>query len=159
MTTNMNTKPSLDELLKMLSELDAQIGRQHGRLPQKKKEGEDDAAFYKRLWNNYCSRKSRHRRNTLEKEQEKHYDDVIGFNKDADKFGITPKDQRRYINCFKSYYTCMAIERSYVKRMTGLNLRQIYELQKRTGYKPKPEVTMQEARADEKRRWERGEYL
>lgn len=148
---------TLEEVEKALEELDAKLGRVHGK-KARVIEGETDEQRFKRLVNNYSSRVCRAGVKKLNEQKEVYSKRCLCLADDADQYGIRPVDERRYKGCFKSYYIGMSVERSYVKRMTGLSLKQIYELQKRTGLIPKPPVKLKEAKADEKRRWEEGIY-
>lgn len=149
------TKLTLEDIKKELSELDSQLGRQHGRIGQI---SDCDEKELKRLYNNLKSRQSRARKRELEKKRELTYREVLNLPNDADEYGIRPVDRRRYIACFKSTPIGCITERVYVKRMTGLSKNQIFILQKETGLLPVPAVTESEAVADEKRRWETGDY-
>lgn len=149
-------KPTLEELRKLIAEANEKLGRQHGRAG---KENETEEQEYKRLYNNWKSRESRDRKKKLEKHQERSYRELFGFNADEDEYGIRLVDERRYRACFKSAPIGSIVYRDYVKRMTGLTKNQIYIMQQRTGLVPHPAVTKKEADADEKRRWETGDYF
>ena len=142
----------LKEVKQKLAELDP--SRQHGRAG---KECDDPYQEYTRLKNNYDSRVSRAKKKALEKQQDKTFNEIYGINTDEDEYGIRPVDERRYKRCFHSGYIGAPVYRDYVKRMTGLSLKQIAILQKRTGLIPVPAVEDAEADADEKRRWETGD--
>ena len=142
--------PSLEELKKMLAELDSKLTQQHGK---KGTVAETEEQERKRLWNNYKQRLYKQSVKDRNKEQDEAFDIWEGNpDKKPDKFGIRPIDERRYKGCFKSYYIGFPIELDYVRRMTGLTIAQIYELQKRTGYKPTPEITQSQAIKDQRRR-------
>lgn len=147
---------TLEEIITELDELDKQLGRQHGRMGIKCEDSEKEK---KRLWNNLQSRKSRMLKQKIEKERDKHVNEILKLHEDEDEFGIRPVDERRYTKCFHSGYIGETPERKYVQIMTGLSLKQINILQKRTGLVPNPAVNDSEADADEKRRWETGDYL
>lgn len=145
---------TIEELRLLLAEMDKKIGRQHG------KSGityDDPAKEKDRLWNNYSSRLSRERRKNIEKAQEKTFLEAHNIKCDEDEFGIRPVDERRYKACFHSGYIGAPVYRDYVRRMTGLNLKQICILQKRTGLIPVPAVEDAEADKDWKERYERGD--
>lgn len=147
-------KPTLEQLRQYEAEYLATRKRQHGR--ERKVFGTEEEE-YKQLYNNWASRESRRRKRELEKSQEESFKQSWGiYAEDADEYGIRPVDERRYKGCFKSYYIGHPIELSYVKRMTGLSLKQILVLQKRTGYIPTPAVTDKAANEDEQRRYETG---
>lgn len=156
----MLPKDTSDEILKIeieklkarQAELSASYKRRHG------KQGVECTSLweeYKRLYNNVHSQESRLRKRNLEKHQEKQFRER--YHPDEDEYGIRPVDERKYIKCFKSGYIGEPVTRVYVRRMTGLSLKQIAILQERTGYVPVPAVGMAEAEADEKRRWETGD--
>lgn len=145
---------TLEELRALIAEMDESIGRQHGKSG---KIFEDEEKEKNRLWNNYCSRKSRERRRKVEKDQEKSFMEAHGLSADEDEYGIRPVDERRYIRCFHSGYIDAPVYRKYVQRMTGLSLKQICILQKRTGLIPVPAVGDAEAEKDWKERYERGD--
>ena len=147
---------TLEEIQAELDELDKQLGRQHGRTGVKYDDVEKEK---KRLWNNLQSRKSRNLKQTIENEKDKAVNEILKIHEDEDEFGIRPVDERRYTKCFHSGYIGETPERKYVQIMTGLTLKQINILQKRTGLVPNPAVNDSEADADEKRRWETGDYL
>lgn len=146
---------TLEEIIAELNELDAQLGRQHGREGQKYTDPEKEK---RRLWNNLVSRRSRNNRKEYQKRQDDAYKEILQLASDADEYGIRPIDERRYVRCFHSGYIGETPERVYVIRMTSLTLNQIKVLQKRTGLYPNPPVSDKEAKADEKRRYETGDY-
>lgn len=153
-----NTKyenATIESIKAELEELDKALGRQHGRAG---KTFDDPEKEKRRLWNNLQSRKSRNNRREIEKKREKSYRESLGIVDDEDEYGIRPIDERRYIACFHSGYIDAPVYRKYVQRMTGLNLKQILVLQKRTGLIPVPAVNDDEADADAKKRWETGNY-
>ena len=147
-------REAIQDLRDKIAALDKDLGRQHGILG---KAFSNDEEEYRRLYNNYHSRKSRKVRKDIEKKQEKTYMELHGINNDEDEFGIRPVDERRYKACFHSGYIDAPVYRSYVKRMTGLSLKQISILQKRTGLIPVPPVGDKEADIDEQRRYETGD--
>ncbi len=112
----------------------------------------------KRLYNNHKSRQAKKRGRDLEKQQTNRWMTTYGkANDDEDEHGISPKDEKRYITCFKtrkSYGEECTLK--YVKGRCGLSLNQIYILQCRTGLIPIPPVTETEAKRDEKKRWRLG---
>lgn len=142
--------PSLEELRKLMSELDSKLTQQHGR---KGTVAETEEQERKRLWNNYKQRLYKQSVKDRAKREDEAFD-VWDGNPDRkpDEYGITPIDERRYKNCFRSYYIGFPIEVDYIKRMTGLTIAQIFELQSRTGYKPTPEITKSQAERDRKYR-------
>lgn len=152
--TTEELKVAIQELRDKIAELDKDLGRQHGILGKAFSSDEEE---YRRLYNNYHSRKSRHSKKEIEKRQEKTYMEMHGINNDEDEFGIRPVDERRYKGCFHSGYIGEPVKRSYVKRMTGLSLKQINIMQKRTGLYPVPPVGDKEADIDEQRRYETGD--
>lgn len=120
--------------------------RRHGRIGTPKA---DPKAEAKRLYQNQKSREARARRKALAQQ----LDELIQV-EPCDKWGITAKDEQRYIRCCSSpYYNDL----SYVKMRTGLSLKQISVLQERTGLKPVPPVDKKKADIDFKRRYERGD--
>lgn len=142
--------PSLEELKRLMAELDSKLDRQHG---VKGTVAETEEQECKRLWNNYKQRLYKQSVKEKAKREDKVFDVWEGNpDRQPDKYGITPIDERRYKNCFKSYYIGFPIEVSYIKRMTGLSIEQIYQLQLRTGYKPTPEITKAQAMKDKQRR-------
>lgn len=154
----------IEKLRTWIAELDNKLSRKHGRDGKafEKKEFttlEEAKAEYVRLRNNWSSRVSKQRKAILEKQKEKTYLEILGLRRDdEDEYGISPKDERRYINCFKSGYIGAPVYRKFIKMMTGLSLMQMYVLQERTGYISTPMINMEEAKADEKRRFETGDY-
>lgn len=156
MKTNTKYEEATIESIKAeLEELDKQLGRQHGRAGAKYDDPEKEK---RRLWNNLQSRKSRHSKKSLEKRREQSYRESLGIVDDEDEYGIRPVDERRYIKCFHSGYIDAPVYRKYVQMMTGLSLKQIAVLQKRTGLIPEPKVSDKEADEDAKKRWETGNY-
>lgn len=145
----------LNIILFELDKLDEKLGRQHGRAGISSKDSEKERV---RLLNNLNSRLSRMVRREIEKSREKTYREILGLNDDADEYGIKPVDERRYRACFKSGYIGEPVELLYIKRMTGLTLKQIEIMQERTGLIPVPAVTKTQADADERRRYETGDY-
>lgn len=140
-------KPTLEELKAFFAEREKTM-RQHGKKGKPCDNPEDE---YKRLYNNYLSIKCRANTKQYHKRQDKlfeEYNNIYGRKEDADEFGIRPKDERMYKKCFKSYYSSAPVSLAYIRRMTALSLTQIYVLQKRTGYIPKPAVTKKDAKKD-----------
>jgi hypothetical protein len=150
---------SLKEITAMLEDVKQKLaqysyGRQHGRA------GESYADPYKeyaRLSNNLKSRQARARKREHIKSNNKIYNEILNIHQDEDKYGIKPVDERRYRNTFKSYYIGAPNPRDYIKRMTGLSLKQMYILQERTGLIPTPRITKAEADADWEKRWASGD--
>lgn len=145
---------TLEELQQELAVLDTKRDRQHGRAGV----GFDDPEKEKRrLWNNLVSRRSRlARRQTLQRHDEA-VNKSLGLHQDEDEYGIKPVDERRYKATFKSGYIGAPVYVSYIRRMTGLNLMQMYVLQEKTGLIPTPRIREKDARADWKSRYERGD--
>lgn len=128
--------------------------QRHGRLGQIKLKADgtvDEEAERKRLYQNQKSREARARRKKLAEQLDAL---VVNPKNVCDKWGITAKDEERYIRCCKSAYYH---ELSYVKMRTGLTLKQLSILQERTGLSPVPPVDRKKANLDYKRRWERGD--
>lgn len=146
---------TLEEIIAELDALNAQLGRQHGKEGIKYTDPEKEK---RRLWNNLVSRRSRNARKEYQKRQDDAYKEILKLASDADEHGIRPIDERRYVRCFHSGYIGEIPERQYVIRMTSLTLNQIKVLQNRTGLSPNPPVSDKEAAADEKRRFETGDY-
>lgn len=128
--------------------------RQHGRTGVKFNDEYDE---YVRLNNNLISRKARAKRKHLEQKAERVFEESLGLNRDEDAYGIRPVDERRYKATFKSGYIGAPVSVAYIKRMTGLNLKQMYILQERTGLIPTPRIKQSVADADWKARYERGD--
>lgn len=148
-------KPTLEQLRTYEAEYLASRKRQHGKA---RKVFQTEEEEYKQLYNNWASRESRRRKRELEKSQEESFKKSWGiYADDADEFGITPKDERKYKGCFHSGYIGEPVKVSYIRRMTGLTLKQISVLQKRTGLMPTPPVTDKAANEDEQRRYETGD--
>lgn len=128
--------------------------QKHGRAGQVKLNPDgtiNEAAERKRLYQNQKSREARARRKELAQRLD---DMIIGAENKCDKWGITPKDEARYIRCCSSsLYNSL----SYVKMRTGLTLKQISVLQDKTNLYPVPPVDKKKANADFKRRWEKGD--
>lgn len=132
----------------MVKQLNPNPNQRHGRIGTPKADAEAEA---KRLYQNQKSREARARKKKLAEELDAM---VIKPENVCDKWGISPKDEARYIRCCSSiYYHDLA----YVKMRTGLTLKQISILQDRTGLYPVPPVDKKKANADFKRRWERGD--
>lgn len=149
--------PTLEELEVIYAKLLSQYSRQHGR---KAKLSDDPEIRYKQIYKNVKSILSRNKVKKLEADREKSYVEKFGFgNDDADANGITAKDRRRYIAKFKNCPYGAVVELDYLKRMTGLTLKQIYILQKETGKYPKPAVTEKAANKDQAYRDEEGIYI
>lgn len=81
----------------------------------------------KRLYHNLKAKEHRDRLKKMEKE-------ILNYGKTPDLVedsdGISIKDTRRYKNCFVG----IPVDKTYVKRMTGLSDYQITILEQRTGY-------------------------
>lgn len=154
MVKERKPKLTLEEIKQRLIELDGALDRQHGKLGKKCETPEEE---YKRLYANLKSREYKQRKRNMIDKEEQEFRDYYGIVED--EYGIRPKDERRYKACFKSAPIGSTVYRKYVKMMTGLTLKQIQIMQERTGLIPYPKVTTKEADADEKRRWELGEYL
>lgn len=145
---------TLEELQQELAELDKQLGRQHGR----EGKGFDDPEKEKRrLWNNLVSRRSRLARREALVRHDKAVNETLNLHQEEDEYGIKPVDERRYRAKFHSGYIGAPVYVSYIRRMTGLNLMQMYILQERTGLIPTPRIREEDARADWKRRYEQGD--
>ena len=139
--------PTLEELEQKYTELLAQYSRRHGRTA---KLSTDPEERYKQLYKNVKSIESRMRSRKLEQKAAKSFVEKFGFgNDDADIYGITSKDRRRYIAKFKNCPYGSRVQLDYVRRMTGLTLNQIYILQNETGKYPYPPVTKKAAAKDE----------
>ena len=157
--TDIHEKYTIEEIYDKINEVKKELekysyDRQHGR------SGESYADPYKeyiRLMNNLRSRQARAKKRERLQREDQAYNRMLNINTDEDEHGIRPVDERRYKNCFKSYYIGAPIYRSYIKRMTGLNLKQMYILQERTGYIPTPPIKKAEADADWKQRYETGD--
>lgn len=157
--TDLKEKYNLDEIKQMIEELKQKLaeysyGRQHGRAGESY---EDPYKEYRRLLNNLNSRQARARKREQIKQHDKAYNEILNIHQDEDEYGIKPVDERRYKACFKSYYIGAPIHPSYIKRMTGLNLKQMYILQEKTGLIPTPRISKEAADADWKKRWESGD--
>lgn len=145
---------TLEELQEELSKLNQQLGRQHGR----EGKGFDDPEKEKRrLWNNLVSRKSRLAKRQALERHDKAVNESLRLHQDEDEYGIKPVDERRYKATFKSGYIGAPVYVSYIRRMTGLNLMQMYVLQEKTGLVPTPRIREEDARADWKSRYEKGD--
>jgi len=156
---DIRTQYTLDEILAKIKEVKSELAnysydRQHGRAGESL---DDPYQEYIRLLNNLRSRKTRARKKERLKEQDKVFNEVLNINTNEDEYGIRPIDERRYKATFKSGYIGAPVYRSYIKRMTGLNLKQMYILQERTGLIPTPSISKEEAEADWKKRYERGD--
>jgi hypothetical protein len=150
---------SLEEITQKLEEVKQELSkfeqkRQHGRAGES---FDDPYKEYTRLLNNLRSRQARARRKEHFKRQDKAINKVLNIHQDEDEYGIRPVDERRYKATFKSGYIGEPVYRTYIKRMTGLNLMQMYILQERTGLKPTPVIKEAEAKADWKHRYETGD--
>jgi hypothetical protein len=157
--TDIREQYTVEEILIKTEEVKKELekysyDRQHGRSG---KSCDDPYEEYIRLLNNLRSRQARARKKERIQHEEKTYKEMLNINTEEDEFGIRPVDERRYKACFKSYYIGAPIERSYIKRMTGLNLKQMYILQERTGFVPTPPIKKAEADADWKQRYETGD--
>jgi len=149
--------PTFDELLKEYEELTKSYTRQHGR---KAAPIENTPEGYKRLYKNVKSIKSRNKRKKIEAEREQSYVERFGFgNDDADINGITAKDRRRYNAKFANCPHGAVVELDYLRRMTGLTLKQIFILQNETGKYPYPAVTEKAANKDQAYRDKEGIYI
>ena len=138
---------TLEELQHELAELDKQLGRQHGR----EGKGFDDPEKEKRrLWNNLVSRRSRLARRQALARHDRAVNEALHLHirEDADEWGITPVDERRYKAKFHSGYIGAPVYVKYIMGMTGLKLFQVYQLQERTGLIPTPRVTKEQADAN-----------
>lgn len=138
----------------MAKQMNPNPNQRHGRLGQVKLKADgtvDEEAEKKRLYQNQKSREARARRKKLAEQLDAL---VVNPKNVCDKWGITAKDEERYIRCCKSVYYH---ELSYVKMRTGLTLKQLSVLQERTGLSPVPPVDKKKADLDYKRRWERGD--
>ena len=146
----------LQELRIEFAELTKDHKRQHGR---KGNSSDNIMEEIVRLTNNIASVKTRKRNRDLDKSRDKVYKESLGLysEDEADKHGIKPVDERRYIKCFKSGYINAPVYRTYIKRMTGLSLNQMYVLQERTGYIPTPKISFNEAKKDEQALYDSGE--
>ena len=150
-------KPTFEELMKVYEELLNRYPRQH---VLKAATFDNTPEGYRRLYNNVKSIQSRQRLRDREAEQDKSFVQRYGFGNDkADEYGITPTDERRYRAKFKNSPYGGLVELEYLRRMTGLSLKQVYILQQRTGLYPTPRVTKTAAQADQKHRDELGLYL
>lgn len=128
--------------------------QRHGRIGQVKLNPDgtvNEAAERKRLYQNQKSREARARKKLLAQ----NFDNMVTDPQNrCDKWGITPKDEARYIRCCSSsLYNSL----DYVKMRTGLSLKQISVLQEKTNLYPVPPVDKRKADADYKRRYERGD--
>lgn len=145
---------TLEELQQELAALDTKRDRQHGRAGV----GFDDPEKEKRrLWNNLVSRRSRLARRQALQRHDEAVNKSLGLHQNEDEYGIKPVDERRYKATFKSGYIGAPVYVSYIRRMTGLNLMQMYVLQEKTGLIPTPRIREEDARADWKSRYERGD--
>ena len=157
MKNKEKSKPTIDELRKRYAELTGTLSRQHGK---KGTEAETEEEEWNRLYKNIKSIECRRRRKKLEKEQEQSWVSKYGFgNDEADQYGITPKDRRRYIAKFKNCPKGAVVELDYLKMMTGLTLNQIWILQNETGMSPYPAVTEKAAKKDQAYRDYNGIYI
>lgn len=147
--------PTLEQLRQYEAEYMATRKRQHGKA---RKIFDNEKDEYRQLYNNWASRCARKRKRDLIASKEKHFRSFWGvYAEDADEYGIRPVDERRYKGCFRSGWIGMSISRDYIRRMTGLTLKQISILQQRTGLLPTPPVSIKEADLDEQRRYESGD--
>jgi len=156
---NITEKYNLEEIKQKVEELKIELAKysyrqQHGRAGESL---ENPYEEYDRLLNNLRSRQTRARKKALEQKADKAYNEILDIHKDEDKYGIRPVDERRYKGTFKSGYIGAPVHRSYIKRMTGLNLMQMYILQEKTGLIPTPKIREAEAKADWKHRYETGD--
>jgi hypothetical protein len=143
------------ELRNEFKELTKNQTRQHGR---KGESHDDPIKEIIRLTNNIASVKTRNKHKEIEKQQDIVFKESLGFRaEDTDEYGIKAVDERRYIKCFRSGYINAPVYRTYIKRMTGLSLYQMFVLQERTGYIPTPKITKVEAKKNERELYERGD--
>ena len=145
---------TIESIQMELDELNKGMTRRHGRAP---KHEDDPELEKKKRWSNLQSRKSRHARKDIETRREKANQKYLGITEDEDEHGIRPVDERSYKQCFHSGYIDAPVYLRYVKMMTGLSLKQIAVLQKRTGLIPTPKVDDAEAEADFQKRWLAGD--
>jgi len=149
-------KPTYEQLKKRYAEL-TKGQRQHGKLG---KPLADPVAEYKRLYKNVKSIECRNRRAAENKEADEKFEKEYSLRKtEVERNGIKPVDERRYNNCFHSTPHGQKVYRSYIKRMTGMTLKQIYILQQKTGLIPYPEITKKEADDDQRYRDYNGIYI
>ena len=149
--------PTLEELEVIYAKLLSQYSRQHGR---KAKLSDDPEIRYKQIYKNVKSILSRNKVKKLEADREKSYVEKFGFgNDDADANGITAKDRRRYNAKFANCPHGAVVELDYLRRMTGLTLKQIFILQNETGKYPYPAVTEKAANKDQAYRDKEGIYI
>lgn len=158
-TNDIRKKYTPEQIHSMLENVRKELStynytRQHGRAGV---QSEDEYDEYLRLNNNLVSRKARAKRKMLEQKAEQVFEESLGLKRDEDLYGIRPVDERRYRATFKSGYIGAPVYVSYIKRMTGLNLKQMYILQERTGLIPTPRIKQSTADADWKARYERGD--
>lgn len=148
---------TLEELEARYNAWLAKYPRRHGRTA---KLSDDPVMRRKQIYKNIKSMESRQRAKAVDEWHEKSYVERYGFGNDnADCYGITPKDMRRYLAKFKNCPHGSRVELDYIKRMTGLTLYQIWILQQRTGLSPYPAVTEQVAKRDQKVRDDAGIYV
>ena len=149
--------PTLEYLREEYARLTKNYTRRHGRKAKVFATPEEE---YKQLYNNVSSIKSRNARKEMEARADKSYVEKYGFGADdADIYGITPKDRRRYEAKFKNCPHGSRVTLEYLRRMTGLTLKQVYILQEQTGLIPYPKVSKIEADKDQKYRDDNGIYI
>jgi hypothetical protein len=139
---------TIEEIKAELAEFDKTYDRQHGRTGV---ELDDPEAEKRRLWNNLVSRRSRKARKEAHQRHDKAVREALHLHDGEDEWGIAPVDERRYRSKFKSGYIGAPVKVEYIRRMTGLKLFQMYQLQERTGLIPTPRITKEQADADYQR--------
>ena len=150
------SKPTYEQLKKRYAELTAGK-RQHGKLPTPLA---DPVAEYKRLYKVVKSLEYRARMAEKAKEEDAKFEKEFSLHRTkSDDNGIKPVDERRYNNCFHSTPHGQKVYRSYIKRMTGMTLKQIYILQEKTGLIPYPKISKEEADKDQRYRDYNGIYI
>ncbi len=159
MSKDLKEKYSIEQIYQMIDQVKVELAQfsykqQHGRSGESYT---DPYKEYTRLLNNLRSRKTRAKRKEIHNAQDKAYNEVLKIHQDEDEYGIRPVDERRYRATFKSGYIGAPVYVSYIRRMTGLSLMQMYVLQERTGLVPTPRIEEKDARADWKRRYDRGD--
>lgn len=167
MTETTNTNPmdktykfrgeimTLTQIREILLSEDQTYGydRQHGK---KGISLDDLAKDTRRLMFNEASRRHRKKVRDIDEYTDEEFKRFYGIVED--KYGIRPVDERRYKACFKSAPIGSRVQRSYVKMMTGLSLKQMLIMQQRTKLIPHPPVSDKEAADEEKLKYETGDY-
>lgn len=125
-------KKTIDEVIAELKEELRKLGitdydRQHGRAATVLS---DPEAEKRRIRGCLASQLSRAKKRVMYKEID---NSVKGIDKIKGESGITAIDERRYKKCF--VYENILPELDYIQRMTGCDINQIQELEKRTGLK------------------------